>query len=331
MALGPGLKRLIVAAIVSLTILLVLHQLSYTRDVLSEGELRESVDLIKRCEPSSLESLDEDRIPNIIHQVWKNSNVSTYSTEIEASYDSWKKYFEPLNYTVKLWTDDDVLRLVKSKYSWLLSTYQGYRHNIQRADIARLVIVHAEGGIYADLDVSPTSVSKIECLQRLGMQAIFAPTGGNAGVSNHFFMAKRESRFLQSALEEAKRRGGATSKRILLPYLRVFWSTGPIMVTAAVYKYVWLFGGTKHDLGLLDEQYTWDVVAHAAGRSWHGTDGQALNYMGDHVRMLVTLMGVMLVLMTVAFLCFVRMRHGKSIGIFTLNSYLGWAGKWRMI
>ncbi|PHH76237.1 hypothetical protein CDD82_4075 [Ophiocordyceps australis] len=328
MAFGPGLKRLFVAAIVLITILVVSHQLSYTRGVLSEGQLRESVELIKRCEPRRLESSDQDRIPNIIHQVWKTSNVSTYSSEIEASYDSWKKSLEPLNYTVKLWTDNDVLGLVESKYSWLLSTYQGYSHNIQRADIARVVIVHAQGGIYADLDVTPTSVSKIECLQRLGMQAIFAPTGGNAGVSNHFFMAKRASPFLQSVLEEAKQRGGATSRRILLPYLQVFWSTGPIMVTAALYKYVWLFGGTKHDLGLLDEEYTWDVVAHVAGRSWHGTDGQALNYIGDHVRVMVTLVGVVFVAMTVVFLCFVRVRHGQSIGILTLNSYIT---RWRMI
>jgi mannosyltransferase OCH1-like enzyme len=60
---------------------------------------------------------------------------------------------EPDNYTITLWTDDDVLKLIDSKDAWLLPTYMGYPHNIQRADIARLLVDHTEGGINADLDV----------------------------------------------------------------------------------------------------------------------------------------------------------------------------------
>ncbi len=45
---------------------------------------------------------------------------------------------------MKLWTDDDIKRLVSAEYSWLLSTFEGYTQNIQRADIARLLVVHAE-------------------------------------------------------------------------------------------------------------------------------------------------------------------------------------------
>ncbi|RJE17074.1 hypothetical protein PHISCL_10589, partial [Aspergillus sclerotialis] len=98
---------------------------------------------------------------------------------MDASHDSWKKALEPLNYTVKLWTDDAILQLVKHRYPWLLSTYETYPQNIQRADIARLLVIHAEGGIYADLDVYPISAHQIQCLQHIGLQAIFAPTANN--------------------------------------------------------------------------------------------------------------------------------------------------------
>jgi len=57
------------------------------------------------------------------------------------------------------------------------------------------------------------------------------------------------------------------------------------MVTAAFRKYAWLYGSLRHRLGVLDDGYTREVIRHEAGRSWHGSDGRALNYIADHVRM----------------------------------------------
>ncbi|PHH93054.1 hypothetical protein CDD83_1756 [Cordyceps sp. RAO-2017] len=212
--------------------------------------------------------------------------------------------FEPMNYTVKLWTEDDIVDIVKNKYPWLLSTYQSYSQNIQRADVARLVVLHAEGGMYADLDVHPRSFEAISCLQSLDLQGIFAPTSGALGLSNHFFMAEKGSAFLHWALHEAKRRGGATSKRILLPYLQVFWSTGPLMVTSAYSQYAWAISPTSTEIGVLDEDYGGSVIGHEAGRSWHSADGQILNYLGDNLRLespwvIVPLLFAILVLLTI--------------------------------
>ncbi|KAF9872951.1 mipc synthase [Colletotrichum karsti] len=269
--------KLLTFTIASLTLLLILHQLSYTNT--NDFTLpNQPIPTLDKCSPSTLPT-----IPNTIHQIWKTANVSTYPAK--PSHDSWKATFEPRNYTVKLWTDDDILRLIRTNYTWLLPTYEGYDHNIQRADMARLVVVHAEGGVYADLDVHPRSVEATRCVQRLGLQAAFAPTGGDAGLSNHFFMAEHESDFLLWVLQEAKRRGGSTSKRILLPYLRVFWSTGPLMLTAAYRQYVWMYGKEDTQVALLSETYARKMVGHAAGRSWHGSDGQVLNYLSDHVHL----------------------------------------------
>ena len=145
-----------------------------------------------------------------------------------------------MNYTIKLWAEDGIVRLIKSKYPWLLPIYEGYTFNIQRADLARLVVVHA------DLDVHPMSTERIDCIRQLNLQAIFAPTAGTLGVSEHFFMAERGSASIQWTLEEAKRRSGSASSRILLPYLRVFWSTGPMMVTLALLQYVYRRSPADH-------------------------------------------------------------------------------------
>ncbi|KAJ6086431.1 hypothetical protein N7467_005345 [Penicillium canescens] len=295
--LGKGMRRLVVLVALSLAVF-VIHRLSYADDFALAERLSESIRIITACTADALEPLDnfthilDSGIPNTVHQIWKTIDIQAYSTEMEPSHESWKTMLEPQNYTIKLWTDDDVLKLIKSKYAWLLPTYMGYPHNIQRADIARLLIVHTEGGIYADLDVYPRSAEHIQCLQHLGLQAIFSPTSGNLGLSNHFFMAERGSPLLQWVLYEAKRRGGGLTPRwMVLPYLQVFWSTGPIMLTAAFKKYSWLYGTLRDFIGLLDEGYSGAVIRHAAGRSWHGVDGQALNYIADHSQMGVQFKG----------------------------------------
>ncbi|KAJ6132680.1 hypothetical protein N7471_007895 [Penicillium samsonianum] len=284
---GKGWTRFMAVGILSLLLIFIIHLLIFANHFSNPGELSASMDVITACATSNFEhpnvshSVAVPQIPNVVHQIWKTNDLRTYSTEIDPSHDEWKHTLEPLNYTIKLWTDDDILQLIKGRYPWLLPTYEAYPQNIQRADMARLLVIHAEGGIYADLDVYPTSATQIQCLQSLNLEAIFAPTSGTLGLSNHFFMAEPGSPFILWALYEGKRRGGAASRFIPLPYLRVFWSTGPTMVTAAFRKYAWLYGTLQHSLGVLDDGYSGAVIQHKAGRSWHGSDGRALNYIAD--------------------------------------------------
>lgn len=313
---GRSLLKLSAVTVATLFVILVIHQVSYTGDFALTNQ---SIEVVSHCDPSALEDSKTPReyldspIPNTVHQIWKNSNISTYP--VHASHDAWKETMKPFNYTVKLWTDDDILELIKTNYTWLLSTYESYSQNIQRADVARLVVVHAEGGMYADLDVFPKSAKEFACLQNMGLQAIFAPTSGTLGLSNHFFMAARGAPFLEWALQEAKRRGGATSNRILLPYLRVFWSTGPIMVTHAFQQYSWMYNTVKHGSVLMDENYTRSVIGHAAGRSWHGSDGQFLNYVSDHLGVVLFWVAAFSSVAVLGLLVFVKRCRCKGIDL----------------
>jgi mannosyltransferase OCH1-like enzyme len=240
----------------------------------------DAVNVLTDCSPQTTNA--NPRIPNVVHQIWKDENIGEYP--IYPSTEQWRTYFSPLNYTVKLWTEREILHLITTSYPWLLSTYQSYPQNIQRADVARLAVVHSEGGIYADLDAYPTSTERIHCLQHLDHQAMLASTSGNGGISNHFFMAEKGSEFLLWALHEAKRRAGPQSKHFPLPYLQVFWSTGPLMVTSIAREYSWTYNHTEatSKIGVIDDRYTRSFLQHAAGRSWHGPDGRALNYLADH-------------------------------------------------
>ncbi|KAK6538371.1 hypothetical protein TWF694_011251 [Orbilia ellipsospora] len=267
----------------------VFHQLRYLFDFIFAGKLSDSIEVLDSCsrqspglkpsnDPPSHQHATVPGIPNKVHQIWKTSNISTYAAG--ASCDSWKNVYEPLNYTVKLWPEAEIVELIASKYSWLLPTYLSYPYNIQRADIARLVVVHSEGGMYMDLDVRPRSVENTQCLQNRGLDGVFASTGGTRGLSNHFLMAEQGSAFLEFVLREAVRRAPA-SRLILLPYIQVFWSTGPMMLTSTFLHYAKTNPAAASRVAVLTETYGKTIMGHMPGRSWHSWDGQLLNMIGD--------------------------------------------------
>lgn len=331
-------SRLVAVAVtIALILSLVLHQISFLVSFTPQScSLSQTTDVIRACPRSTTTTTTPDKthlavsptaptapttnstIPNIVHQIWKNTNLATYS--VTASHENWRSMFEPQNYTVKLWTEDDVVSLLRYSYPWLLSTYQSYPHNIQRADIARLVVVHAEGGIYADLDVYPISHEIVSCVQHAGPPNIFVADHGTAGLSNHFFMAEKNSDFILWTLAEAMRRS-QSSNRILIPYLRVFWSTGPMMVNEAARTFAWKNGPevSRQNLGLLEDGFGRWVVHHAAGRSWHGPDGQLLNYIGDHgeaVKLWLLILGGVIILILIR-----RYRRRMlCVAVFSLSS-----------
>jgi len=54
-----------------------------------------------------------------------------------------------------LWTDEDNLELVKTRFPEWLETYQSLPKNIFRVDMVRNFYMYAFGGVYADLDLEP--------------------------------------------------------------------------------------------------------------------------------------------------------------------------------
>ena len=290
-----GGRRQRAAYVVSLLLsTYLLHQLSYLSSVLSAHL---PVHVIQSCPawatgiPRNLQNTTSSRdksedeadstIPRVLHQTWKTRDLSTYPRK--ASYEAWENALEPFNYTIKIWSDADILHLIRDQYPWVLPTFEDYDLNIQRADLGRLLILHSEGGIYADMDVYPISdtIDEIVCLSNSGVQGVLFSTCGSLKPSNHFIMATKGSPLLLSALKHAVSRADS-SKQIAMPYFRVFWSTGPMMMDSAVQKYMSMTNSSEEGWGLVDESYSMRLIRHSAGRSWHGLDGYILNLISDH-------------------------------------------------
>lgn len=93
-------------------------------------------------------------IPKIIHQSWKVEQVP----ERWLAYQETWRAMHP-GYEYRFWTDDANRAFVAEHFPALLPVYDGYRHPVCRADLARCLVVCHYGGVYADLDC--------ECLRPL--------------------------------------------------------------------------------------------------------------------------------------------------------------------
>ncbi|KAK3599947.1 hypothetical protein CHS0354_012593 [Potamilus streckersoni] len=88
------------------------------------------------------------RIERTIHQIWINKNIPE---EFRNYVSSLKEHHR--NYVYMFWTDKMALQFVEAMFPMILPFYVNYRHNLQRADAVRYMILYEYGGVYADLDI----------------------------------------------------------------------------------------------------------------------------------------------------------------------------------
>ena len=89
-------------------------------------------------------------IPRIIHQIWTNASIPI---RMDPYVRSWVHTYHSLGYKHKLWTTAECRGLVEKKYPNYLNMYDSYPSDLHRAHAAKYFILHAHGGIVADLDV----------------------------------------------------------------------------------------------------------------------------------------------------------------------------------
>jgi len=85
-------------------------------------------------------------IPKIIHQTWHSP---VYDSD-KGSPESWRRHNPDWEY--RFWTDADLEAFVRDEFPEFLDLYLGYPNNVQRADLARYMLLFRFGGVYADMD-----------------------------------------------------------------------------------------------------------------------------------------------------------------------------------
>ncbi|MFZ2103704.1 MAG: glycosyltransferase, partial [Oricola sp.] len=138
----------------------------------------------------------------------------------------------------RLWTDDDLLVFVRDEFPDLLELYQSYPNPVQRADLARYMLLYRFGGVYADMDTDCLApfdplasddrvilceepVANWEKATQLGMERLYF-NGTMASPAGHPFW--------RHVLDYAWKCRHAAPKDVLD-------STGPLMFSGAIFAY----------------------------------------------------------------------------------------------
>jgi hypothetical protein len=72
--------------------------------------------------------------------------------------EKWRRMHKDTDWSVSILRNrhDNLESIVKTNFPWFWLTYTGYPKNIQRCDTLRYMLMYQYGGVYSDLDVSPS-------------------------------------------------------------------------------------------------------------------------------------------------------------------------------
>lgn len=90
-------------------------------------------------------------IPKIIHHTAPDDR-SRWGPLWEECLDSWYNHFPTNEFTHMFWSDDDLNDLARDSFQPYWEMYQSFPFHIMRIDIARYMMLHKFGGIFADMD-----------------------------------------------------------------------------------------------------------------------------------------------------------------------------------
>ena len=93
---------------------------------------------------------------HFVHQIYGLfGDGKPMSALFQESHRRWSDVAAGMGAQYHLWNADELESLVKQRYPQLWDMYCGVRYPIMRSDIGRIVVIHAYGGLYADLDIYP--------------------------------------------------------------------------------------------------------------------------------------------------------------------------------
>ena len=175
-----------------------------------------------------LEAESRTPIPSQIHQTWKDSQPPRVLFS-----PRWARSLRDSNpgWSYRLWSDADNHALVASQYPSLLTMYDNYGSPIQRADVARYLIAHSHGGVYADLDTE--CFKPFAPIVRGASLVLSYKMGSNfsRGACNSVFGSAPHHPFWRVVFDVLRNRSATP---LATGHTAVLYSTGPAVLREAI-------------------------------------------------------------------------------------------------
>jgi len=161
--------------------------------------------------PETPRQRDLPSVP-VVHQIFGIFKDGVPMSDLfRKSNSMWKAVAKAMDAEYHLWDPDEVESLVCRKYPWFWEMYKDTRYPGMRCDIARIVIIHCYGGLYADLDVLPnrTWYEQVEvgfpCVEYLGLSASVRLCMPKPHVSKEVIIGGQGNQFFIAWLEHIRR------------------------------------------------------------------------------------------------------------------------------
>ncbi|CDK28203.1 unnamed protein product [Kuraishia capsulata CBS 1993] len=252
-------------------------------------------------------------IPKIIHQTYKTSDIP----------EIWKEGQQRCidlhpDYQYILWTDEMAHNFIAENYPWFLSTYDGYKYPIERADAIRYFVLNHFGGIYIDLDDG--------CARRLDpllQYSAFVRKTVPTGVSNDVMGSVPRHPFFLKVIQSLE----SYDHNWLVPYITIMYSTGPLFLSVLWKRYKrWGVPDSFKIKIIMPEEYKKGADAFftiAPGSSWHMDDAKFLMTLARHLTLAVIggcLIAALLLYLEYLFYCLVISSAFKKMLNFILKT-----------
>ena len=189
-----------------------------------------------------------DGYPLLLHQSYRSRD--TIKPFIKMFMKSWETNYAEVNgWKHVFWTDQDNEDLIRRTLPWMLDTYLGYPHNIQRADIARMAVLRAYGGVYADMDYECLRPECMNFENRMSdsgcsVHLVEASSPSWDGLFMNSLMAAKKNKaaeeFWDRTLHVAQKQAADLSTRTWMGSIgfnQVLMTTGPALLTLSYGEY----------------------------------------------------------------------------------------------
>lgn len=168
------------------------------------------------------------KIPKIIAQTWKSSDVNTVPKHWKTSPESFKLLMPEWQYVLS--GDKENREFVAEYFPSFLKYYDAFEHNIMRVDAWRYCWLYVNGGIYADCDWEITQ--PLDELFYVDRDFYVCPSGNFSNYYTNAFMAAKPGCKVFLDCIELMKQGEAWYA--YGKHLTVMTTTGPMMFSNAV-------------------------------------------------------------------------------------------------
>ncbi|MBN2322401.1 MAG: hypothetical protein JXQ30_01605 [Spirochaetes bacterium] len=233
------------------------------------------------------EGAGDTEIPRLLHRIWIGPRVFPPYKDLR-----WIRSFDTVNddFRTIVWKDSNVTRMIEDIFPEFAGLYRGYRLNIQRADLARYLVLYEYGGMYADLDMAAVRpvrelldknpgkrffcfveiVIEPDRAREIGKREPIRREGKRRGlneiaedterIASYAFLCTPHHPVMLEILKEAVNRAVFPVRR----QYDVFYTTGPDLVTSVIHR----CRTGRDDLEVIGKSQADGFLVHHGSATW---------------------------------------------------------------